>query len=682
MKKFILLSLAILAIGCKKVDVNGPTVLKSIAFAKTEVSLEAGESEAFVINPTPAKADIPKLIFESSAPGVATVNGSKIVGISEGQAVITATVKDKPEIYCKCNVTVSPFIDAVPVTSLSLGKSEVELSDLGDDGEADHTSVAVQVEPANVSWKDLIAYSEDADIEVTPVDGDPLSLRISVTPNKNHETTNVRAAKVFIKAKKGTAEKTLTVNVRGHISGFEIPLLSVHDPADYHFDFYQKRIQMLRTETYALKVDVQKTGTLRSDETPFILSSESPARLAISISGDKGMLKVPSSAAVTGNKDPIYVTVSCNKNYLKDVLLPVYTYEEPTSYSYKSDLTDNILYPNRNYRLILSTQPEKSLLHVKFLAAPEGIAEVEYDNLYSNTVSISFRTGASGTSGTASFSPVSNTYPTLGGWTYKIDDFKADEIKIGDYVYYNASTGNFDWSDGGLRAMGSGWERSASVAPVSSKGTFIGLVYQCSIEDEKGSCKIKLNGLGGKNVAVISSRDAIYDNDPDNGNRVYTTDLFDIPGAWGLNTSTYPLPTLSERRTWDVNQGIDKYNNEKATSVARKIRAIYTAQGFGQNKTGCIFVRIGDSKTAGSTGWLLPTYNDAVNILSVKRILKKNIVTALGALGSSKVDMFGENYWTATYVDSQKAYFFKLDSDAPIQVGRNTVCKNRPILLL
>ena len=693
-KLFPLITLAFLALACNKVNTGGDKTLKSIAFAKESVSLEAGESEVFTIKLKPVNADAPKLVYESSAPGVAKVNGNKIVAISEGSAVITASVKDNPAISCQCNVTVKPFVDAVKVTSISVNKSNLEISDLGISGEADEALVSVQIEPASAGWKDLLIYAEDDDINLDTMDDDPLLVRVSVTPNPTHETTNVRTKNVIIKAKRSDGEitKTIQVKICGHVSGFELPQLNTIDKTDYHYD--NKALRIVRGENYSLSVNYTTTGTLKTGAKPFTATVDDVSKLTAIPATNYCLLKVPEGGLLTGKSSPLHLRISNGLTDASDVSLPVYTYEKPTSVTYNLHQDNHILKVGGQYILSLTTQPENSLCHISLPSYPSSVSDVEIVNSNNNISSIRFK-AAKSTKASETFSPKSGLLSISTSFSIYIDDYTATDIKYGDYVYYK-DNGSFDWSDGGLRALGSDFTRYAttSTPPVSDKGTLIGIVYRTYSSrpsEMQDASSIKMAGLGGQFIAVVAAKDAAVGDE--SGLYWWTSATFNLENEWGLTTSTYPVPKKGEIHTWKVNQGILKYN-AKTSDTSKKIKAHYSVEAFGEkDKAGNLYVRVGNTTNAGSSGWLLPTDSDASNILDVLSIIQHSL-TAAGATesfsASAKAQKFKGPYWTANYLDDiyalafgAKNYSETIESE-PFQYARNqyTKCVTRPVLFL
>ena len=695
-KLFPLIILALLALACDKVNTGGDKTLKSISFAKESVSLEVGESEVFTIKTKPVNADAPKLVYESTAPGVAKVNGNKIVAIGEGNAVITASVKGNPAISCQCNVTVKPYIDAVKVTSLSLEKNYLELSDLGPGGEADEALVTITLAPADAGWKDLLIYAEDEDINLDPMDGDPLYFRVSVTPNPTHETTDVRTKKVIVKAKRSNGEisKTLQVKICGHVSGFQLPQLNTTDKEDYHFD--NNTLRLVSGETYSLDVNCTTTGTLKTGATPFIAKVDGDG-LTATPAANSCLLKVPQDGTVTGKSKPLHLRISNGLTDESDVSIPVYTYKKPTSVSCDLHVAGNTLKTGVNYILSVTTQPEESLCHIYLSSTPSSVSDLDIVNNNNNISSIRFK-AAKSTQSTESFSPKSKLL-TPNPVTFQINDYTDADIKCGDYVYYKSNESfTFSWSDGGLRALGSDFTRYASTStpPVTDKGTLIGIVYETFTSmpaEMQGATSIKMAGLGGKFVAVVSAKDAAVGDA--NGKYWWTSAAFDLESAWGLNTNTYPVPKKGEIHTWKVNKGIDAYNT-KSSATDKKIKAYYSVTAFGdKNKDGNMYVRVGSTTNAGSSGWLLPTDSDAKDILEVLSIIQHSL-SAAGAIdsfsASAKAQKFKGPYWTANYEDNTRALAFGAKENDPTGTIQNepfpwprqsnTECVTRPILFL
>ncbi len=87
-----------------KIRVTVP--VKEVKLSQTSLSLETGEDTALVASVLPLDATEPELTWLSSAPSVVTVSAEgKLSAVGVGQAVITATAKNK--VFARCEITVA-----------------------------------------------------------------------------------------------------------------------------------------------------------------------------------------------------------------------------------------------------------------------------------------------------------------------------------------------------------------------------------------------------------------------------------------------------------------------------------------------------------------------------------------------------------------------------------------------
>jgi len=126
----------------------------SIELDKTELSLELGESATLAAIVKPDNATDKTVTWSSSAPDVATVDGTgKVIMVKEGSATITAMAGEKT---AECYVSIY-----IPVTSIELDITELTL----DQGETAYLKAAVL--PVNATDKTVIWSSSDTTIVAT-----------------------------------------------------------------------------------------------------------------------------------------------------------------------------------------------------------------------------------------------------------------------------------------------------------------------------------------------------------------------------------------------------------------------------------------------------------------------------------------------------------------------------------
>lgn len=663
-KTLTLITLAILALGCKKFNTDKDSTL-IISFPQNVYEMEVGDVVGFHINRSPSSGKEPKYNFSSTNSSVAVVNGSNIVAKAEGTTTIRASVKDDEKVYCECTVNVSPKINAKTITSIDLTKTYVEVSDLGaNESTADFVNVGVTLSPSDADWSDVNVYSDDEDVQVDKLSGDPLNLMISVRPNSEHQPTDVRNVTVHVNALKGGVEKTVTVKVCGHVRSISVPLISGY-PIDGGI------IRLVRGNSYKINAILNTTGTLPSDYNDILHFQSLSTALT---STQDGTLTVPDGYAVTGGEgNPLEVYLDCIKydeDYISPLRIKVHTYEKPTSYTFSLDGGDgNVMLASAtsSHRLVVKSSPAKSLCYLNVSSAPTELQEISIDR--SNYINIINFKAVSSTlnSRTISFSSPLGSVPS---WTFYIDDFSATEPKIGDFVYYN--NGTFNWSDGGLRAINSAnttrYADGSTLNPVSGKGTLIGVIYD---NFEGTSDDIKLVGLSGKHFKVCCVKDAtVGGGESGSGKYSYTKVSCNISSRWLSNP--YHRPDAYEENTINANLGILLYNSEISDSEYEyRIRAHYPVESLGNSETsGSLPVKVGTSSITGSSGWLLPLKKDAEMMIS-----RKSIITH-----SSSINALSGTYWTASYDTNDKAFCFTNSSVS--SVNRSSILTTRAILIL
>lgn len=84
--------------------------VKSIQVTPQTMLLQVGRTGSIKVTVTPADASNKKVIWTSSDPGIATVDGSgKVTAVSPGVAVITAASAENTKIKASCIVTVTEY---------------------------------------------------------------------------------------------------------------------------------------------------------------------------------------------------------------------------------------------------------------------------------------------------------------------------------------------------------------------------------------------------------------------------------------------------------------------------------------------------------------------------------------------------------------------------------------------
>ena len=131
-----------------------------LALSESNINVEKGATHALIATVTPADASKKGVTWTSDNPGVATVSGGVVKGVSPGNAVITAMAKDTTngEFSQKCEVTVY----STPVTGLSVPYESATVFSGGS------KKIEASVEPENAT--DKLIYWSSSNANVATVD--------------------------------------------------------------------------------------------------------------------------------------------------------------------------------------------------------------------------------------------------------------------------------------------------------------------------------------------------------------------------------------------------------------------------------------------------------------------------------------------------------------------------------
>ena len=141
------------AVACGEVNSNDSNDVRviSVTLDKTQLELEEGKTHCLTATILPSNATNKTVLWESSNSAVASVDDSgNVTAVSAGEATISATADGKSAI---CKVTVKGHEDNVPVESVTLSKTQLNL-EVGDVSE----KLVATVLPENatdktVTWK-------------------------------------------------------------------------------------------------------------------------------------------------------------------------------------------------------------------------------------------------------------------------------------------------------------------------------------------------------------------------------------------------------------------------------------------------------------------------------------------------------------------------------------------------
>ena len=753
MRKFIfaITALTVLAVSCgkekiatkKEIERKDPT---SISLSEPRITLYEGEQQTLTLSKSPdysklpvvtvndPKKETPMLVL-SSNDNVAYARGLTIQANEPGTATITASLVNDPSVKATCEVTVLEYINAVSLSSISLSKSSIQLSDLGSDGEGESMDITVTLTPDDSrekpGWEDVVITCNDQDVKFTKgtMNNGTGTITVSVESNRTHHTTNVHTANLIVKAKKGLANsKTLGVDVRGHVYGISVPKLSgsTSDPMVYKSG-NEYRILLVKGKTFDLDTQIDKTGTLKDGAATGSISYSSSNSSVLSVSS-AGVLNV--SGTPLGGSSRITVTINCSTPGVSSITVPVYTYYEPTGYTLKLGTTavngTSVLTAGEsNYTLSITATPDKALCDIKINASSytsEGTDDLTKVTVVNNQLSssqITFGTSAYGSKSPSDYIQIGSwiNNKTV-NWTFKVDSHKETELKLGDYVYYTPSVTNGTWyhySDGGLRAAGPNysWVRRESKAPQTDYIQYlIGICYTTSTESSIDGVKLRgLRSLDGDkgwyydpddgklgHAYIISARDPKF-TDGSQSSWVWGSEesYIDIEANSHWDKSQYGSPKgPSAYGTYKINKGIGAWNSSWPDSdPGKRIKAIYSVDNYNSVSSsygGCP-LKLPSGSNGGATGWLLPVVQD-MNLFSAEVIKEVNASLQLARnINSNKADLLSGPYWLANYDSNSdwdgrqyiwpRAYKFCPSQNTKIQTEKkSTSLGTRPIAIM
>ena len=174
---------------------NIPT--KGVVYKVTEVmlspstlNLDVGGTATLTATVKPDEASNKSVNWESSAPGVASVDeNGEVTAVSAGDATIKVTTEDG-EFEATCSVTVNA-VDYVPVESVSLDKTSLGLT------EGETAQLTATVEPEDASNKNVTWESSNTNVatvnngEVTAVSAGTATITVTTVDGGKTDTCTV-----------------------------------------------------------------------------------------------------------------------------------------------------------------------------------------------------------------------------------------------------------------------------------------------------------------------------------------------------------------------------------------------------------------------------------------------------------------------------------------------------------
>ena len=192
---------------------NIPT--KGVVYKVTEVmlspstlNLDVGGTATLTATVKPDEASNKSVNWESSAPGVASVDeNGEVTAVSAGDATIKVTTEDG-EFEATCSVTVKEAAN-VPVTSVSLDKTSLELTEGGTD------TLTATITPNNATNKNVTWESSNTSVATVDANGLVTAVSagtatITVTADGKSATCTVTVTAATVPVTGVTMNKTST----------------------------------------------------------------------------------------------------------------------------------------------------------------------------------------------------------------------------------------------------------------------------------------------------------------------------------------------------------------------------------------------------------------------------------------------------------------------------------------
>lgn len=230
------------------IKVEKYTKVNALAFSNDKLSIERGQVTTLTPIIEPEAAPYKDVKWFSSDPSIAAVKDGIITALKEGNTEITAVSSDNPLAIAKCNLTVTPVKADVPVSSITINPSTINMNLI------DSLKLAANISPSNASIKKVIWSSSDEKVVKVSEDG-------TLTP-VGYGTATVKA----VSFQDLTTTGTCTVNV---IKGYNLLyFVSAGDSDPTVFNQGEDIPQLNSNEDQAYGVDPvtgKKWGYILSD---------------------------------------------------------------------------------------------------------------------------------------------------------------------------------------------------------------------------------------------------------------------------------------------------------------------------------------------------------------------------------------------------------------------------------
>lgn len=697
-----------LSLSCKKADEpvqpavdDTPVAISNIQLHVYEMTIGLGWSDGVVLQIdalTPEEADFSMLRSKVEDESIISVSphayGFLIKPKALGETYVTIIPKDGPGIAtCKVTVIETALANAVEITSISADPASVELTDEGSTGGAlhgDRIDVKITLDPSTANLtKDVDVYTDRMDDcgEMLRVEAySKGTLRIEAPLNEDDKTYVAGDYHVYVRPKRGSAPTLdIPVKVYGHIFGAEFKGAK-DDAKEVAVIDGEKTLNLTAGSDFDLKPTLLTTGPLKEDAALhlkladkidnngyYVLTSEGEQYASVS---DAGVIS-PKKGAGLGKKFYVVAYGKDEKSVLK--VLPLYIYDPVSSLELVdvTPKTDGNLFVGEYNTFEATISP----------ATARQTVEWEYDGkhweLYQqpNARRITLKV-IKGTVSNQALVKVTHVDGKVARLNYVLDGYAPDEVKPGDYIWYNTSTQSFRWQDGGLRASQTDGDRPdvfrfAENLPEAKPQQYeypVGVVFEVLTTTDAAGFKTA-SGITLATVGSGSKKKAVCCIGPvncENAQFIPANDTYaDISDAWknhlGKSYGDIPVSSASTpQRAWEIQKGWEAYN--KYCSGNHQMKIQLTVAEYGQKYPA--------PSAAGSSGWMVFSYNYG-KIYDLKNILNTSLKRMEGAKELSTT------YWTPLVSTTDKrGVLYSLDEHR----GKDNLLSNhdnvRPMVIL
>lgn len=607
--------------------------------------------------------------------------GFRLFPKAVGTTSVTISTTSGPAASKTCTVEVMAKADynTPEITSITADQTKVELSDQPSSGGAmqgDRVDVNISLVPEDAKLDATIIYTDRPDIlYVTPMNN---RLRIEAEPNLDDKESVTGTFHIYVKPKRGTAKALeITVDVFGHVYGAQFNGIK-EGVKGVELIGSELGLNIDKGDEVKILPEVLATGPLKSSDTPVTIglcevygtgltpSSES----CIEIS-ESGVLKAKANTVHSTAK---FYVAAYQKVSLPLAKFPIVIYDpaEKVNILCKSADADHIYTVGDNCKFQAAIIPSTARQEFDWEFNDGYLQEVKRENKY--TIELKCIKGSF--IGETLIAKCLNG-SARGSIGIKVDDYRASDIKPGDWVYYSASSGAFRVSDGGLRLFESDSKcRDENLAPTPSKSEeVVGVIYD--IDVDASAFPVKLAGYSGKHFRAISVAD---------------TDMY----KW----SDSKLSSSDFDQKWNSCGAYDKYGRAPFTGHTNDLASTTFKQNLGwltfneaesSNKllaisgpsdyAGAHPIKVATQYAGGASGWLLMSVEDAKLLNNYFSVIQSSRLKNSG-MGFKQ---FGAEYWSCNYyTDSGKAMLISVgkSSVSTKETARYNKAPTRPIFYL